>query len=520
MSDARGFAPNSRDDEASRDVVAGIWQKTFDAIRDGVAVVDAGGRLLQANEALQCLTGRERAALTGATFEDVVYDALEIERLALVPAVLRRKDRESAEVVSGGRWLRVTGDPMLDASGTVQCIVVTIADVTELKQLEDAERERAEADHRQDEFLAMLAHELRNPLNAIATAVGLQERMGAQDPQNVRLRAIVMRQTRHLARLVDDLLDVSRITRGQIQLHREPGDLRTTLRQAIQGMLPQVEAKHQFLTVQLPPEPVCVNGDMLRLEQVMVNILGNASKYSATEGHISVACEATPAGVEIRVKDDGMGIPAGKLDSIFDLFVQLDPPLARSVGGLGIGLTVARRLVSLHDGTLEARSPGVGRGAEFVIRLPTVAMDEPSMLQIDGPEAAPAGGARLDVLLVEDNADTRELMRGLLESWGHHVTVAADGASGLATALDSRPDVALIDVGLPGIDGYQVAQTLRASAPGKDMLLVALTGYGRPEDRARAIQSGFDKHLVKPVQPDELRGILADRSAASKRQQA
>jgi CheY-like chemotaxis protein/two-component sensor histidine kinase len=355
----------------------------------------------------------------------------------------------------------------------------------------------------------MLAHELRNPLNAIATANSLQERVGAQDPQNMRLRAMITRQTRHLARLVDDLLEVSRITRGQIQLHKEPSDLRNAVRQAIQSTLPQVEAKHQQLTMQLPPDPVYVDADILRLEQVLVNIIGNASKYSSTEGHISVRRDVIPRGVEIRVKDDGIGIPSDQLGSIFDLFVQVDQSLARSVGGLGIGLTIARRLVELHGGTIAAFSEGLDRGAEFVVTLPAAGTAAETPIRV--PRSARAGdGPALDVLLIEDNADSRELMRGLVESWGHRVTVAADGTSGLQTALNVRPAVALIDVGLPGIDGYQVAQNLRSSEAGHEMLLIALTGYGRPEDRARALESGFDLHLVKPVQPEKLRTILAE----------
>jgi PAS domain S-box-containing protein len=501
-----------------------IWQTTFNAIRDAVAVVDGDGRILQANDAMVRLLGSTQRPLAGASIEALLRDVFGIDRFALLSAVIRHKDREMVEVPARGRWLRVTGDPVVESDGSVRSVVMAVIDITELKQLEEAQRQRAEelteADRRKDEFLAMLAHELRNPLNAIATANSLQERVGAQDPQNMRLRAMITRQTRHLARLVDDLLEVSRITRGQIHLHKEHSDLRNAVRQAIQSTLPQVEARHQQLTMQLPPDPVYVDGDMLRLEQVMVNLIGNASKYSATEGHISVKCEAVGESVEIRIKDDGVGIPPEQLNSIFDLFVQVDQSLARSVGGLGIGLTIARRLVALHGGTIEAHSGGIGQGSEFIVRLPVVQVSAAPALGLNTSDAAPEGSHRLDVLVIEDNADTRELMRSLVESWGHHVTVAADGTSGLATALNTHPDVALIDVGLPGIDGYQVAQNLRASTAGKDMLLVALTGYGRPEDRARALEAGFDLHLVKPVQADQLHGILADPPVAAKRQQA
>jgi PAS domain S-box-containing protein len=489
------------------------WQTTFDTIGDGVAVVDADGRILQANTALLRMCRSELSTMAGQPLEECLRQAFDLSRLSVIAGVLRSQVRESLEVPVGPRWFRVAADPVVDIpSGEVRRVVVTVSDVTELKQLEEVQRQRAddlaEADRRKDEFLAMLAHELRNPLNAIATANSLQERVGAQDPQNMRLRAMITRQTRHLARLVDDLLEVSRITRGQIQLHKEPADLRNALRQAIQSTLPQVEAKHQQLTMQLPPDPVYVNGDLLRLEQVMVNIIGNASKYSGTDGHISVRCEVVPEGVEIRVKDDGVGIPKDQVSSIFDLFVQVDQSLARSVGGLGIGLTIARRLVELHGGAITAHSDGVGHGSEFVIRLPVVEAGAQPVIRV--PRSTQAGNAHArDILLIEDNADSRELMRSLLESWGHRVTTAGDGTSGLQLALSTKPAIALIDVGLPGIDGYQVAQNLRSSEAGRQMLLVALTGYGRPEDRARALESGFDLHLVKPVQPEKLQAILA-----------
>ena len=498
-----------------------LWQIAFDAIRDAVAVTDAEGRVLQVNEAMARLTRRGNDALAGAQFEAVLENALEVDRLSLLAAVLLHKDRESIELPSKGRWLRVTGDPVVDPDGAVRRVIIVIADITELKQLEEVQRQRAEelsaADRRKDEFLAMLAHELRNPLNAITASNNLQERVGAQDQQNIRLRGVVTRQTRNLARLVGDLLEVSRITRDSIQLHKEPGDLRQVLREAIQSTLPQVEAKHQQVTIQLPADPVYVNGDMPRLEQVIENIIGNASKYSATGGHILVKCEVVPEGVEIRVRDNGVGIPREKLSSIFELFVQIDQSEAR-VGGLGIGLTIARRLAALHGGTIEVSSDGVGQGSEFVVRLPVAGAEAQSILGLNTSDAPPVTGDRLGVLLIEDNEDTRELMRNLLESWGHQVSVAADGETGLATALNTHPDVALINVALPGIDGYQVARNLRASTAGKEMLLIALTG--RPEDRARTLECGFDLHLVKPVQPEKLYGILADPPVTAKRQRA
>ncbi|KFE68323.1 Chemotaxis protein methyltransferase CheR [Hyalangium minutum] len=392
-----------------------------------------------------------------------------------------------------------------------------IATVKSLLRLRHAEQEMrlradqlAEADRRKDEFLAMLAHELRNPLAAIMTAIGILERKSSDDAKEVRMRSIIHRQTHHLARLVDDLLDVSRITRGKVQLRRERMDLRTVLQQVFTLIRPVSEGRELRLETSLPDFPLWLQADATRLEQVFMNLLDNATKYTDAGGAVSV--QASQEGVDgsaravVRIQDTGIGIPANKLPAIFELFSQVDESLERTRGGLGIGLTLVRNLVELHGGTISASSPGVGRGSEFVVKLPlTVAPPALASTTIASDESK----RHRRILLVEDNSDARQALKDLLELWGHQVEVAQDGMNGVARALEARPDLALVDIGLPGLDGYRVAQELRARV-GQAIRLVAITGYGGPEDRHRALQAGFDHHLVKPVKPDELDRLLTD----------
>jgi signal transduction histidine kinase len=393
-------------------------------------------------------------------------------------------------------------------------LIATVKSLLRLRHAEQEMRVRAdqlaEADRRKDEFLAMLAHELRNPLAAIMTAIGILERKPSDDAKEVRMRSIIHRQTHHLARLVDDLLDVSRITRGKVQLRRERMDLRGVLQQVFTLIRPVSEGRELQLETSLPDSPLWMQADATRLEQVFMNLLDNATKYTDAGGTVIV--QVFQEGVDgsaravVRIKDTGIGIPPNKLPAIFDLFSQVDESLERTRGGLGIGLTLVRNLVEMHGGTISASSPGVGLGSEFVVKLP---------LTVGAPALAGntvAGDERQRhrrILLVEDNSDARQALKDLLELWGHQVEVAQDGMGGVARALEARPDLALVDIGLPGLDGYRVAQELRARV-GEAIRLVAITGYGGPEDRHRALQAGFDHHLVKPVKPDELDRLLTD----------
>jgi signal transduction histidine kinase/PAS domain-containing protein/ActR/RegA family two-component response regulator len=371
----------------------------------------------------------------------------------------------------------------------------------------DAEREvreSLEASNRvKDEFLAMLGHELRNPLSAVRNAVATAS---LDDVRRPRALEIARRQADQLGRLIDDLLDVARITQGRIVLRKERANLTEILERAVESVRALVEERGVRLTVQTPAS-IRVEADPARLEQVFVNLLSNAAKYTEAGGRIDVTSERQGDEAAIRVRDTGIGIAPELLPRMWELFVQGDRALDRAQGGLGIGLTLARRLVELHGGKIEARSEGPGRGAEFVVRLPASSMASGESLPSAAPQPPPDRCAR--VLLVEDNPDTAESLIMFLEVLGHRVCPVYDGAAALDAARTSPPDVMLVDIGLPGMDGYEVARRVRRD-PGLDrVVLVALTGYGREEDRERAMAAGFDFHLVKPVSPDALHGLVA-----------
>jgi PAS domain S-box-containing protein len=499
--------------EAELKAASEDWRLTFDAIADGLAILSPDGTVIRCNHAMSRIAGKPCDALVGVTAPRLLPQDGATTADVIARAV-RNRSRTVGEASFGTQLLRVVADPILDRDGGVERLVLIVTDITEHRQLEDDHRARAaqlsDLDRRKDEFLGMLAHELRNPLNAIAAANSLMDRVGAQDARNERLRNTVRRQTRHLARLVDDLLEVSRVTRGKMRLQQEPNDLVTVLQAAVENSRPSLEARQQQLDLSVPTETLPINADALRLEQVFVNLLANASKYSEPGARVVVECRRiAPDRAAISVKDEGIGIPKEKLESVFDLFFQVDQSLARSLGGLGIGLTIARRLVELHGGTIRAQSDGPGRGSELIVELPLAAValasdaGEPSADALDADVGEP-----LNVLLVEDNRDARETLRAWLEEIGHHVTSASDGFEGLQAAREIKPDVALIDIGLPGIDGYQVARNMRESEECRDTFLVAITGYGRPEDSARAREAGFDVHLVKPVQPERLARVI------------
>jgi two-component system, sensor histidine kinase len=359
------------------------------------------------------------------------------------------------------------------------------------------------ANRAKDEFVAMLGHELRNPLGAITTAIhALSNRPGADDT-TARLRGIIARQAQHLARLVEDLLDVSKLVSGRIVLHRQAEDLREVAVRALAAV--QETRKAAQHVISLTGVPVQVHGDPTRLEQVVTNLLDNAVKYTPAGGRVDVTIVTDGADAVLTVRDTGIGIAPDVLPSIFDLFVQGNPTVARSEGGLGLGLTIVKRLVELHGGTVSAASAGPQRGSEFVVRLPriTPVAEHPS----PGLAGLRAARAR-DILIVEDNADFRDGLRLLLESWGHRVHDTATGAHGLDVVRLRQPEIVLVDLGLPDIDGYAVARAVRSAPGGDAILLVAITGYGSADDRRRAEEAGFDAHLTKPVSPQELADIL------------
>jgi signal transduction histidine kinase len=359
----------------------------------------------------------------------------------------------------------------------------------------DAARAQAESANREkDEFLAMLAHELRNPLGPIVHAAEILAQHAPLEEAPRRAVAMIDRQARHMGRLLDDLMDVARITRGRVGLRSETLDLREPVAHAVEAQRPAFEAKGQHLSLASSDTPVWVLGDPARLQQVVGNLLHNARKYTPTGGRIRVTLQRSGSTAEVQVEDDGIGVAREHLPSIFDLFVQANPTLARTEGGLGIGLTLARGVVDLHGGQLSVASEGLGRGARFTVTLPVATAD----LRPPVPPAAVAPPLTRRILVVEDNADGREALATLLRLAGYEVEEAATGGEAIAAAARHPPDVVLLDIGLPDLDGYQVATALRASL-GDRVRLIALTGYGQPGDRERVRGAGFDAHLLKPV---------------------
>ncbi len=370
--------------------------------------------------------------------------------------------------------------------------------------LENAQlyREAAEANRAKDEFLATLSHELRNPLGAIANAVAALERRGGAEEAAARLRQIIHRQTHHLTRLVDDLLDVARATAGKVALDRQPLDLSEVAGGCVRSLRESGRARRHRVTFRA--ESVIVNGDPTRLAQIITNMLDNAIKFTPSGGSVDVDVLREGQDAVLRVSDTGIGIAPAMLSRVFELFAQAEQPMDRSVGGLGIGLSLSRRLVEMHGGTIAVASEGHGRGARFTVRLPVEMEGTPSPHPV-----VPRSDRSRSILIVEDNDDARESLRLLLESLGHRVIEAGDGQRGLALALHHRPEVVLIDLGLPGLDGYEVARALRASPTGSATALIAVTGYGQAEDRRRSKEAGFDAHLVKPVSQSLLSSLIA-----------
>ena len=373
------------------------------------------------------------------------------------------------------------------------------------------QREYAQAvNRRQNEFLAMLAHELRNPLSPLAMAASLLERDAGAAPQQLKLASVIGRQVDHMARLLDDLLDAARISSGKITLAVEALSLADVLRHAVETVQPRIAERGQALDVELPAGAVAVAGDKVRLAQVFTNLLGNASKYTGDGGQLRLSAHAGPDEIVVTIADNGTGIAPEVLPYIFDLFTQGPRSLARSEGGLGVGLNVVRNLVGMHRGTVEAHSEGPGCGSCFTVRLPRAA-GLPAVPAQPGPKQAVR---HRRILLVEDNADASATLADILAVEGHDVVCAGDGREGLARALAEPWDVIVCDIGLPELDGLKLMHALRAQQEGARPYAIALTGYGQPDDEARGFAAGFDRYLVKPVGAAALLAVVADAPAA------
>lgn len=537
-----------------------IYRVLFETLNEGALTLDAEGTILYSNGQFAALVGRPLQTVLGSSFEELVAPADRPAYRALLADGLRLRSKGELPLVrpGGERVCALVSFHALDIEPIGASCTAVVSDLTELKDAQSALAEANEdlearveertaalkaemlhrellaeqlrdANRRKNEFLAMLGHELRNPLAPITNAVEMI-RLQSDKPEIERSRRVIERQIRLIARLVDDLLDVSRITRGLIEVRKERVDLNAVIASAVSASRPTFEAAQHQLALQLPTEPCWLLGDATRLEQVVVNLLSNAAKYSPSPGNVRVTLRCDGEWAELSVRDDGRGIPAEMLPKVFELFAQADTTIDRSLGGLGIGLTVVRSLVNLHGGSVSARSPGAGHGSEFIVRLPALSAEAPA--HRDAPPAVLSATVPTRVLVVEDNVDSAETLAELMSIWGHDVRVASHGTAALEIAGTFLPEVVLLDIGLPGMDGYEVASRLRdlpsgtgATAGGdaapvtrsKRMLLVAMTGYGQDEDRRRSMAAGVDIHLTKPVNPEHLHRVLsraATRSAA------
>ena len=480
-------------------------ESLLSSLPDAVYFKDARGRFLRTNQAMADRLGlaEPRDAIGKAAFEvpnAAAATALHRDDDAVLQSGEAQHFRlERWEANSGAvEWALVTRLPLRDRAGDVVGMIGVFHDVTEQKR---AEEKVQEAVRRRDQFLAMLSHELRNPLGAIVTATALLKKQLAEN-EHARPLAILQRQSLQMARLLDDLLEANRVTENTIELKRQVIDLRAVASEAAEGSRTCMEARRVAFTADLGREPLFVDGDPARLQQIQVNLLQNAAKYTAPGGHVTLALTREAESAVLRVRDDGAGIPKEMLESVFELFVQGSRKLDRSQGGMGLGLTLVRSLVAMHGGTVSAHSDGEGKGAEFVVRLPLVPAPP---VQVGPPTRLRAGGRRLPehakIAVVEDSADNRELLVEALSSAGFDCRSAENGVDGLALIDTWQPDVAIVDLGLPALNGYEVASRVRAEPRHARVRLVALSGYGMREDRARALAAGFDDHLVKPVEP-------------------
>jgi signal transduction histidine kinase/ActR/RegA family two-component response regulator len=472
--------------------------------------------------------------------------AVDYVYVPVVPEILRGKVQVLVELYRQRRELERLNKSLAEANAALQAeqareleaLNATLAQANaELAQAnrtlqeEIAERVRAQealeaADRRKDDFLAMLSHELRNPLAAIQGSIELMQRKRIEDPELKWARDVVARQNRHLTRLIDDLLDVSRITRGKLTLQKEPVELREVAQHAVETVRPLIEARQHKFSIELPDAPLHVEGDAVRLTQVISNLLTNAAKYTDEGGHIQLVLDrhagADSAGhASIRVTDNGRGIAREAMPRLFEPSTHEERLNSGAHGGLGIGLIVVRGLVEMHGGTVEAASEGPGRGSVFTVKLPVVPMKELTLKV--APAHDPASiettteGTGLRILVVDDNQDSAISMTLLLELQGHEVHVAHAGPAALRLATEKKPDVILLDIGMPGMNGFEVAKQLRAQADFAHTLLVAITGYGRASDVKQTESAGFDHHLVKPVDYDKLQAVLASGPRASVR---
>ena len=487
------------------------YRLLVEQMQQGAVTLSADGTIAYCNRRFADLLGTPHERLIGITFRDFIPP----NEQALYES-LQHQVRSGAG--QGDAHLRKTDGELIPVFLTfnllpTECGVAVGVLVTDLttqrhhEKLDAAVKALEESDRLKNEFLAMLAHELRNPLAPIRNAVHIMRLTDGDATVLASTSAMMERQVGQMVRLVDDLLDVSRVSRGKIELRRERIELGTIIRQAVEACSSEMESSKHLLTVSLPSQPMYIDGDSARLAQVVGNLLSNARKFTDMSGRIELNLEREGGQAVIRVRDNGIGIAASQLPRIFDMFLQIDTSLERSIGGLGIGLTLVKTLVEMHDGTVEVHSAGAGQGSEFVVRLPSMAdAHEPSPVPAVNQ---PVTASPRRILVVDDNRDSTESLTMLLQLNGHQTHAAYDGLEAVEAAAMFRPDVILLDIGLPKLNGYEVCRRIRELAWSKGMMLVALTGWGGDEDREKSRDAGFDTHLVKPVDFAALTQLLA-----------
>ena len=490
-----------------------LYETILSATPDFVYVFSLDHRVLYANDALLTMWGFTATGVVGKTFLEIGYEPWHAEmhnrEIDQVRAAKRPIRGEVPFTGTGGRrvydYIFV---PVFGADGEVEAVAGTTRDVTDRQMAEAALRA---ADRKKDDFIALLAHELRNPLAPVRN--GLQVLRLAQDRETrERSQAMMDRQLSHMVRLIDDLLDVSRINRNKMELRRARVPLADVVAHAVEAARPMIEAAGHDLAVALPPEPVVLDADLTRLAQVFANLLTNSAKYTEPGGKIRLAARPDGAAVAVTVRDNGIGIPAAALPNIFDMFSQVDRSVERAAGGLGIGLALVKGLVEMHGGTVTAASGGQGRGSEFTVRLPFV----PAVTAKPAPEVpavtAATAGPRRRILVVDDNRDAAVSMEMMLSLLGHEVALAHDGEEAVERAAALRPEVILMDIGMPRLNGLDATRRIREQPWGRGVTVIALTGWGQDGDRARSKEAGCDGHLVKPVSLPDLQELLTAKT--------
>jgi signal transduction histidine kinase/CheY-like chemotaxis protein len=496
-------SPNAADAELAVALLeeTGVAARAFASVRELAGVLD---------EAIGCLILVEEA-LVAADIPALGEALARLPAWCDLPLILVSRDVGALGAVAADAFpnsgnVTLLGRP-LNAHTLVSAVQVALRATARQREVRDLIAQREQAVKLRDEFLAMLAHELRNPLAPMTNALHILRMLKTEDATALKSIQILERQVGHVVRLVGDLMDVARLERGKVVLKTERLDLNRVVSSAVESSLHGAQERGHHVSVRFATNALPVEGDAVRLEQIVCNLVNNAAKFTTRPDEIVVTTSVEAGFALVAVEDKGIGFQPDAAERLFDPFLQINPTLERSAGGLGMGLTIVRRLAELHGGSVHAASEGPDKGSRFIVRIPLA----PGAARAQAvPQRPPAQARRRRVVVVEDNPDIRETLCMLLHLWGHEVAIANDGRSGVDRVLEERPDVALIDVGLPGMNGYDVARAIRKSIPDGAIRLIAVTGYGQPSDRELATQAGFDTHLLKPVSPTVLQRLLAE----------